>query len=122
MIELKTLDDDAYSWLEGKDLAQWSKSHFSTDAKCNMLLNNLCEYFNKYILDAMDKPILTMMETIRINMMQRIAKKHAATEMYPGPLCPKIRKKLEDIVIESTRCWPKHAGGLIYEVVCGLAN
>ena len=87
-----------------------------------MLLNNLCESFNKYILEARDKPILTMMETIRTKMMERIANKHTIVENYLGPFCPKIQKKLENIITESTRCWPKHAGGLMYQVSCGPAN
>ena len=68
-----------------------------------MLLNNICEFFNKYILVARDKPILTMMETIRTKMMQKVASKCAAAEKYPKPFCPKIEKKLENNVIESTK-------------------
>ena len=60
MEEMKELFVNAHKWLEGKDQAQWSKSHFSTVPKCDMLLNNLCESFNNYILEAMDKPILTI--------------------------------------------------------------
>ena len=65
--------------------------------KCDMLLNNLFESFNKYILKAMEKPILTQMETIRTKLMQRLAMKSVATEKYLGPLCPKIQQKLDNI-------------------------
>ena len=58
-----------------------------------MLLNNLCESFNRYILEAKDKLILTMVGTIRTKLMQKIALKHIAIEKYSGPLCPKIQKK-----------------------------
>ncbi|XVF86164.1 hypothetical protein PTKIN_Ptkin18bG0018200 [Pterospermum kingtungense] len=102
--------------VEGKDPDQWSRSHFSTNPKCDMLLNNLCETFNKYILEAMDKPILTMIETIRSKLMQRIAFKSVAADNYLGPLCPKIQKKVDKIILESARCWATHAGGPKYEV------
>ena len=67
MMEMKALSSEAHKWLEAKDPSQWSKSHFSTMVKCGMLLNNLSKSFNKYILEAMEKPILTLMETIRTN-------------------------------------------------------
>ena len=70
----------------------------------------------------MDKPILIMMETIRTKLMQRIAMKSLAAEKYVGSLCPKIQKKLEPIMIEVTKCWPKHASGLKYQVACGPTN
>ncbi|KAL4302379.1 hypothetical protein GQ457_10G014110 [Hibiscus cannabinus] len=62
MAELKALSLPAFDWLKGKDPAQWSRSHFSPRSKCDMLLSNLSECFNKMILDARDKPILTLME------------------------------------------------------------
>ena len=69
-----------------------------------MLLNNLCESFNNYILEARDKPILTMMETIRTKLMQKIAMKSVAEKKYVGLLCPKIQKKLDAIILNATRC------------------
>ena len=99
MKKIKELSIDAHKWLEGKDPTQWPKSHFSTMSKCDMLLNILYESFNKYILETRDKPILTMMKTIRTKLMQRIAMKSLAAEKYMGPLCLKIQKKLEPIMI-----------------------
>lgn len=82
MAKMRCLSEAAYKWMEGKDPRHWSKSHFSIWTKCDMLLNNLCECFNKYILEARGNPILTMMETIRTQLMQRIAIKKEAVEKY----------------------------------------
>ena len=79
-----------------------------------MLLNNLSESFNKFILDARDKPILTLMEIIRTKLMQKIALKSKVAEKFVGPLCPKIQKKLEHNILNSSRCWPRHADGPKY--------
>ncbi|KAE8701800.1 hypothetical protein F3Y22_tig00110505pilonHSYRG00203 [Hibiscus syriacus] len=73
--ELKALSKPVFDWLNAKDLAQWSKSNFSPRSKSYMLLNNLSECFNKMILEAHDKPILTLMEMIRTKIMENIAKK-----------------------------------------------
>ncbi|KAL4339649.1 hypothetical protein GQ457_08G016010 [Hibiscus cannabinus] len=45
--ELKALSAPAFDWLKRKDPEQWSKSHFSPRSKCDMLLINLSECFNK---------------------------------------------------------------------------
>ncbi|XWS24732.1 hypothetical protein CRYUN_Cryun27aG0008900 [Craigia yunnanensis] len=121
MKEMKALSTKAHKWLKEKDPTQWSKSHFSTMVKCDMLLNNLSELFNKYILEVKDKPILTLIVIIKIKLMQRVEMKSAAIEKYLGPLCLKIQQKLDNIIIDSSRCWPKHTGGPKYQVASGTA-
>ncbi|KAK8683942.1 hypothetical protein V6N13_039985 [Hibiscus sabdariffa] len=64
MKEIRSISEDAFEWLQ-KDPSKWSKSHFGTNCKSDMLLNNFSESFNKMILESRDKPILTMMEMIR---------------------------------------------------------
>ncbi|XWS30710.1 hypothetical protein CRYUN_Cryun23aG0011300 [Craigia yunnanensis] len=121
MKKMKALSLKAHKWFKEKDPTQWSKSHFSTMVKCDMLLNNLSEPFNKYILEARDKPILTLMEIIRTKLMQRIAMKSVRANKYLGPLCPKIQQKLDNIIVDLSRCWPKLAGGIKYQVAGGPA-
>ncbi|XP_039039515.1 uncharacterized protein LOC120177430 [Hibiscus syriacus] len=120
--ELKTLSNDAFEWLKHLNPQQWSKVQFSATTKSDMLLNNLCECFNKIILEARDKPILTMMGLIRTKIMRRIVCRYEATEKINGPLCPNIQKKLNIIIDQATRCWATHAGGLKYQVECGPGN
>ncbi|KAK8540585.1 hypothetical protein V6N13_027104 [Hibiscus sabdariffa] len=116
MSEMRSMSDASFKWLQGKDPRQWSKSHFSTRCKSDMLLNNLSESFNKMILESRDKPILTMMEMIRSKIMTRIVSKKEQAEKINGLLCPKIQKKLESAIGQSIRCWPRAAGANKYEV------
>ena len=66
-----------------------------------MLCNNMSESFNAFILDARDKPIITMLEIIRSKIMERIAGRKAAMAAKLGTVCPKI-KKLVDVNIEKS--------------------
>ncbi|PPR88870.1 hypothetical protein GOBAR_AA31812 [Gossypium barbadense] len=75
-----------------------------------MLVNNLSKSFNKMILEARGKPILTMMETIRTKIMLLIVKKKEEADKWKGMLCPKIKKKLDVNIKDSLRCVPSHAG------------
>ncbi|KAG8362823.1 hypothetical protein BUALT_BualtUnG0033400 [Buddleja alternifolia] len=65
MKEMGLLDESTVEWFNNKPPSQWSRSTFQTFPKCDMLLNNLCESFNSSILEAREKPILTMLEWIR---------------------------------------------------------
>ncbi|XP_070035189.1 uncharacterized protein [Nicotiana tomentosiformis] len=69
MADILKLDPDAAACLSDKDPSKWSMSHFSSDAKCDTLLNNLCEVFNSMILDTRDKPIVTLLEKLRYLLM-----------------------------------------------------
>ncbi|KAJ1699737.1 hypothetical protein LUZ63_008249 [Rhynchospora breviuscula] len=95
MKELQVFKAKAFEWLSTKPKPEWTKSHFSTQSKSDMLLNNLCEVFNKYIIDARDKPIITMLEMIRTKLMRRFQTKRDEMLKYNGSICPKIQKKLD---------------------------
>ncbi|XP_012844383.1 PREDICTED: uncharacterized protein LOC105964420 [Erythranthe guttata] len=41
-----------YVWLSRIPAHHWARSHFSTRTKCNVLVNNLSESFNSYILEV----------------------------------------------------------------------
>ena len=95
MQELKDLDVKAWEYLANINLAQWSKSHFSSRVLCDCLANNSSESFNAMILEARDKPILAMLEWIRIKLMTKQYKKQKGIEKYIGKVCPNIQDKLE---------------------------
>ena len=65
MEKMKTLVHKAYEWLDKMPFNTWVRAYFSTFPKCDMLLNNSCEVFNSYILEAREMPILSMLEQIK---------------------------------------------------------
>ncbi|KAH1033541.1 hypothetical protein J1N35_045715 [Gossypium stocksii] len=109
MDELRNTNQHAYDWLKKKSPTHWSRSHFSFRSHSDMLVNNLSESFNKIILEARGKPILTMMETIRTKIMLLIVNKKEEADKWKRMLCPKIKKN----------CVPSHTGGDKYQVECG---
>ena len=84
----------AKEWLNERPCEQWSRAGFSKVAKCDILLNNLSECFNKYVLTAREKPIITMLEMIRSQLMKRLNTKQILAKKFKGDICPKIKKKL----------------------------
>ncbi|XP_010240776.1 uncharacterized protein LOC104585551 [Brachypodium distachyon] len=49
----------------------------------------------RYILDARELPILSMLEKIKNKLMTRFYSKNKECEEWAGNICPKIRKKLD---------------------------
>ena len=101
MQELKDLDVKAWEYLADINPAQWSKTHFSSRALCDCLANNLSESFNAMILEVRDKPILAMLEWIRVRLMTKQYKKMKGIAKYTGNVCPNIQDKLEKLKYES---------------------
>ena len=71
MEKMKVLNKDAYAWLEKMPPNTWVRAFFSEYPKCGILLNNTCEVFNKYILEARELPILSMLQKIKSQLMSR---------------------------------------------------
>ncbi|GLT87520.1 hypothetical protein SLE2022_055990 [Rubroshorea leprosula] len=107
MQKIKELDVNAYNWLVSKPPQQWSKSRFDTYPKCDILVNNLCECYNRVILDARDRPALSMNEELRSKLMKRFYRRRKLGEKFPGKVCPRIVKKLMANQKLSEKYWPK---------------
>jgi len=74
----------------------WSRSRFTGQAVCDTLVNNMSEAFNSTIINARSKPIITMMEDIRIYLMKRWAKNRVSIKKVEGSICPKIKNRLDN--------------------------
>ena len=116
---LKNESVNAFDWLATSVHPQhWARSHFSTVSKCDHLLNNHAESFNAFILEARDKPIITMLETIRNLLMDRIVRRRDIMLRLPGPNCPAVRQRLEKVIAESMTCRPRFNGVSSFQVSC----
>jgi hypothetical protein len=71
MSELKEVDVGVHKWLEELPLKTWTRSKFTGNAKSDALLNNMCECFNSKIIEVRQKPIISLVEDIRIYLMKR---------------------------------------------------
>ena len=119
---MKTLDKDAYDWLEQMPPNTWARAFFSVYPKCDILLNNNCEVFNKYILDARELPILSMLQRVKGQLMtSHYNKQKQMLEQWStsGNVCPKIRKKLLKNAEFANTCYAVPAGQGVFEVQSG---
>ncbi|XP_027183722.1 uncharacterized protein LOC113782007 [Coffea eugenioides] len=107
MSNLETYDKEAHSWVKkAPHPRHWCKTFFPTHTKCDILVNNLCESFNAHILEFRDHPIISLLETIREYIMDRIQQRKAAMEKCKGPIGPLPTKIVDERVKRSTHWNP----------------
>nr|KAJ0206594.1 hypothetical protein LSAT_V11C500244760 [Lactuca sativa] len=94
MREMETLNPDAHQYLMEKDPKTWSKAFFQTGRCCDAVENGFSESFNAVIVDARKKPIITMLEVLRLYMMEIIYNMKLKGQQWGNHICPEIRDKV----------------------------
>jgi hypothetical protein len=75
MKAMKKLSPAAHVYVEKIDPYIRARAFFDIASKCDLIMNNLCECFNSYIIKAQDNPIITKLEMNRKKLMRRYQKK-----------------------------------------------
>ncbi|KAM0822870.1 hypothetical protein ACQ4PT_071234 [Festuca glaucescens] len=95
MAKLAADNPGAHAFVEEMAPNTWCRTFFSDFPKCDILLNNTCEVFNRLILDARELPVMSMFEKIRAQLQHRqYTKRKEANEKMVCTITPKIRDKL----------------------------
>ena len=94
MNEIKKLEPLAYEHLVERGPKTWSKAFFQVDRSCDAYENGVSESFNSVIEAARKKPLITMLEEIRIYVMERLCIYKAKGQSWDLNICPSIRLKL----------------------------
>ncbi|GJX06988.1 agenet domain-containing protein [Tanacetum coccineum] len=104
MDQIKLLDANAYDYLIQRNPNSWSRVFFEMDRRCATFENRISESFNRAILGPRIKPIITMLEEIRLYIMQRLVAMNKLAFSLDDTITPSIRKRLE-ILKEKQREW-----------------
>ena len=72
MATIRAYDVRAHQYLIDRKPQHWSRAYFQVGQECDVVENGICENFNSAIDEARCKPIITMMEDIRVWVMQRL--------------------------------------------------
>lgn len=109
-------DPTTYGWLELKLATNWGKSHFREWTQCDMLLKNLCESFNSTIVNAKEKPILTMLEKTRVYLMKKIIVCRESCDRWTTIIGPRIQKILDTNSKLARIEWDEYVGNEKFQV------
>lgn len=95
MQEIRVISEGAYEHLLQIGAKHWSKSAFTSGPLCDTLVNNMSEAFNSVIVVPREKPIVTMLEDIRVYLMERWDTNRKKVATYENNILPNIRKKID---------------------------
>ncbi|KAG8501783.1 hypothetical protein CXB51_004802 [Gossypium anomalum] len=92
---------------------RFCKACFNHNAECNSVDNNLAEAFNASIIQARSTPIISMLNDIRLVVMEQC-------KLLKRLHDPLIRARLDKSIEESTK-WNVHSNGDYgYNIMCGI--
>ncbi|GKC20034.1 multidrug resistance-associated protein 5 [Tanacetum coccineum] len=116
---MKYINVEAYKYLVERNLNSWCRAFFNLDVKCAAFENRISESYYRAILLQRSKPIITMLEEIRIYIMQRLVGMQKLAVNLEDQITPTVRKRLECLKQEQ-RHWIVHPSGYEeLEVRCG---
>ncbi|OMO85410.1 Transposase, MuDR, plant [Corchorus capsularis] len=105
--------------IEKTPVRQYCRAFLSTDERCDMIDNNMCEAFNGTLLKARKLPVISLFEQIRRRMMIRIAEKRKECTRWKGNLGPNIWKIINKNVDIADKCLVYGNGADGYEILHG---
>ncbi|CAI9288124.1 unnamed protein product [Lactuca saligna] len=89
---------------------------FEVDRACGAVENGISESFNSVIVEARRKPLLTMLEGIRLYCMERFEVMSSKAKTWEKEICPNISKKM-NYFHTNMRNWLVYpAGGSVFEI------
>nr|KAJ0199665.1 hypothetical protein LSAT_V11C600324570 [Lactuca sativa] len=120
MNSIKTIDPLAYEHLMERDPKSWCRVFFEVDRACDAYENGISESFNSVIDLARKRPLLTMLEEIRIYAMERMYRMLLEGQSWGNlKICPSIRLKISKLK-KQQRFWGVIPSGVQkYEVRIG---
>ncbi|XP_043714546.1 uncharacterized protein LOC122662909 [Telopea speciosissima] len=97
MVEMKDISVDAHDWLMKNPPSRWSRHAFDQGAKIDHVTNNMTESFNQWIAPYRDKPIVNLIDQLKVQLMTRFQKRYASACTFKGTITPAVRKRLDSI-------------------------
>ncbi|KAJ9567808.1 hypothetical protein OSB04_003774 [Centaurea solstitialis] len=115
MHEIKTANPGAYVYLMKRDPKTWSRAFFGFHSLCEVVENGFSECFNAIILKVRTKPIITMLEAIRVILMERMERMRRISASWTHDICPTVITRIE-AAMRSQRYWHVLPGGpMVFE-------
>ncbi|GKB32424.1 hypothetical protein Tco_0871825 [Tanacetum coccineum] len=119
MDTIKSANPNAHKYLMDKNPKTWSIAFFEVDRGCEAVENGFSECFNSVIVGVRHKSLITMLEAIRVIVLEKMNKMREISVKWNPGVCPNIKKRLECLK-EQQMFW--HVildGGNLFEVRSG---
>ncbi|GKC01667.1 hypothetical protein Tco_0987803, partial [Tanacetum coccineum] len=93
MDKIKRANPNAYQYLLNKDPKTWSRAYFHIGTNCEDVENGFSECFNVVLVRVRNKPLITMLEAMRVIVMERMNTMRRMLDKWTDDICPNIQKR-----------------------------
>ncbi|XP_028107005.1 uncharacterized protein LOC114306047 [Camellia sinensis] len=104
MRQMLELSSEAHIWLSKFLVKIWARHTFDHRVKSEHVTSNMVESFNNWIGNVRGKPILTLLENIKLKLMNKLHKRFEEATSWQSLVTPNIKKKLDEVVLQSRLC------------------
>ena len=104
---IKDMDEvshEAVDAFKKADPNVFCRAYVKRDSMCDVIVSNMVETFNNYIMNARLKHIINMLKEISSLMMKRHLTKKEQAAKRDGILCPKVQEMLDKEKEEAPKC------------------
>ncbi|XP_043697286.1 uncharacterized protein LOC122648089 [Telopea speciosissima] len=119
MQKILLCDKEAHDWLMRSHPSTWSRHAFDFSCKSDHITNKMIESFNNWIGDVRSKPILSLIDEIRVKLMRRFYKRYSHAMKQEGIVTPSVQKIIRSINEQARDCNPMQASDYEFEVLEG---
>ncbi|GFY99670.1 hypothetical protein Acr_13g0010700 [Actinidia rufa] len=112
---IKRLSNDAHAWLQKLPPLSWSRHAFDGRVRSDHITKNMAESFNSWLGNLRGKPILTMLEGVRVKLMGRFQTRNQKGVVWNSNITSNIKNHLAAVSILSRQCKAALAGSQGYE-------
>lgn len=95
MDKIKTANPNAHKYLMDKNPKTWSRAFFEVDRGFEAVENGFSECFKSVIMSVRHKPLITMVESIRVIILERMQKMREISRKWKPRVCRSIQKRFE---------------------------
>ncbi|GJR64872.1 hypothetical protein Tco_0010937 [Tanacetum coccineum] len=88
MTEIKDISKEAHKHLMERNPESWSRAYLRTYRACDAVENRISKCFNSLIVETRRKPIINMLEDIRIGLMERMQRMREKHGKWIDVICP----------------------------------
>ncbi|XP_062100708.1 uncharacterized protein LOC133806631 [Humulus lupulus] len=105
---IKESNSEAHEWLSNIEFNHWTLSMFDTRAKLEHIANNFVESFNDWIEEHRYKPLVDLLEGLRMQQSAMMYARKKTAERWDHKLTPKVHQKVRGIpCIHAAACISK---------------
>lgn len=94
MNEIMATDADAHQWLKDSNPTTWAAHKFDHVFKTDDITNNMTESWNGFLSEFRKRPVLELLEFIRVKVMMRMVRRREKAKAWQTRVPPRVSKKL----------------------------